>query len=66
MTAFDNPPRLDTDLVMGHIYQGQADLKILVDWLARESQPDLPEGLLLVLAMLHTRLNLLTPSHARH
>ena len=66
MTAFDDPQPLDLDLVMMHIYQGQADLKILMNWLACEAQPEFPEGLFLALTMLHLALNQLTPSHARH
>ena len=49
MTAFDDPQPLDLDLVMMHIYQGQADLKILMNWLACEAQPEFPEGLFLAL-----------------
>lgn len=65
MTAFDDPVPLNTDVLINHIYQAQADLKMLVDWLAYEATPELSEGLLLSFVRLHTQLAAFTPT-ARH
>lgn len=65
MTAFDDPVPLNTDVLINHIYQAQADLKMLVDWLAYEATPELSEGLLLSIVRLHTQLDAFTPT-ARH
>lgn len=64
MTTLD-PSELNPDTLIAHVYQAQADLKILAHWLAYEASPALPIPLLYTLGALHVQLNELTPT-ARH
>lgn len=57
---------VNTELVLAHLYQAQADLKILESWLATESQPVIRGDLLFAFGMLHAHLDAFTASTARH
>ena len=62
----DFTPTLNPELALAHLYQAQADLKILESWLATESQPVIHDRLLLAFWMLHAHLDAFTASTARH
>lgn len=66
MERYDDVAEIDPDQLITDIHQGQVDLSILADWLARNSKPEIPNVLLSALAVLHTRINQLSPSLARH
>lgn len=66
MTAFDDAPDLDKDLVIGTIYRIQADLRLLVETLARDRNPSVSDGTLLDLVRLQFSLEGHTPSLRRH
>lgn len=66
MANFENPEALNAQTLIGHIHQAQVDLAILADWLARQSDPALPDRLLVAIGHLHLCLDGFTPSHTRH
>jgi hypothetical protein len=59
-------PGIDTEQLIAHIRQGQVDLSILAEWLARDSNPEIPEIFLLALGVLHWHAGRCAPSHSRH
>lgn len=66
MNRLDEPRTLNLDALLGTIYQVQTDLKLLVEHLARERNPDLADRTLLNLATLHMNLQDHMPSLRRH
>jgi hypothetical protein len=66
MTALDDPRPLDRDALLQAVYSIQADLKILVDILARDRHADLSNQTLMELSWFHFSLQRLTPSLRRH
>lgn len=66
MTAFDEPRLLNLDALLGTIYQVQTDLKLLIEHLARERNPDLASRVIFELACLHINLEYHMPSVRRH
>jgi hypothetical protein len=66
MEGYDDVTEMAPEQVITDIHQGQVDLSILAEWLARNSKPDIPNIILYALAVLHTRINQLSPSLARH
>lgn len=66
MNRLDEPRQLNMDALLATIYQVQTDLKLLVEHLARERNPDLADGMLLSLATLHVNMEYHMPSLRRH
>jgi hypothetical protein len=66
MEDYDDVTEIDAEELITDIHQGQVDLSILAGWLARDSKPEIPNIILYALAVLHTRINQLSPSLARH
>ena len=62
----DEPRTLNLDALLATIYQVQTDLKLLVEHLARERNPDLGGRVILDLAFLHINLQDHMPSLRRH
>lgn len=65
MTAEDEPS-LDVDALITTIYGIQADLRLLVESLARERNPNVSDWSLLALVHLRRNLEYHTPSLRRH
>jgi hypothetical protein len=66
MTAFDDPRALNMEALLDTIYSIQTDLKLLAEYLARESNPSLHDRAILALAYLQADLQRYTPSLYRH
>lgn len=56
----------DKDLLVTRIYEAQADLCLLQEYLARSQEPVLSENLIYAVAVLREHLHCLPPSYARH
>ncbi|MDS4031427.1 MAG: hypothetical protein RKO66_15350 [Candidatus Contendobacter sp.] len=57
---------IDREAMMEAIYRLQVDLRLLADWLARESEPVMTENALWLLVGLGQDLARLAPSTRRH
>lgn len=66
MTTLPDPQPLNLDALLSTIYAIQVDLKLLVEQLARERNPDLTNDALHTLAWFHVTLQRHTPSLMRH
>lgn len=66
MTAIDDEPELNTDILITTIYGIQSDLHLLVESLARERNPNVSDWTLLSLAHIRRSLEGCTPSLRRH
>ena len=66
MNRLDEPHQLNMDALLATIYQVQTDLKLLVEQLARERNPDVGDRVILDLATLHINLQYHMPSLRRH
>ena len=66
MNRLDEPRPLNTDALLDTIYRIQADLKILVDQLARSRNPDLADHAVIDLAVMAHLLQRHAPSLRRH
>ena len=65
MTAFDDR-KINTDALIETLYEIQVSLRILIEHLARDRNPDLSDHALLDVAHLHTALQRHYPSLNRH
>ena len=66
MTELDEPRTLDTDALLATIYAIQTDLKLLVEQLARDRNPNPNDHTIIDLAYLQAGLEAHTPSLTRH
>lgn len=68
MNRLDDPESrtVDVDALLDLIYRIQAGLKILVDQLARERNPDLSDASVHALIWMYSTLEAHTPSLTRH
>jgi hypothetical protein len=66
MNRMDDPRPLNVNAILDTIYRGQTDLKLLVEHLARERNPDLADRVIVDLATLHMNLQDRLPSVRRH
>lgn len=66
MSRLDDPAPLNLDALLETIYAVQADLKMLVEQLSRDRQPDLHEGLVQTLSAMHFVMEQQQVSLRRH
>lgn len=66
MTLYSDPIEVDREAVIRTIHALQVDLKLLADWLARQSDPVMQAGVLILLGSARMRLAAYSPSLRRH